>query len=94
MKALMRKWRAAPPSQIGGQKVLLLEDYLTGTLPFPASDVLRFWLEDQTKLVIRPSGTEPKIKIYAEVFRETTDRLEETIQECDERLKQLTHLIS
>jgi phosphomannomutase len=76
MQALMQKLRINPPQEIAGQKVVVVEDYLSGTridangvsrLTLPKSDVLRFWLSDQSKLVIRPSGTEPKIKIYAEV---------------------------
>jgi phosphomannomutase len=68
MQELMQKLRKSPPKTIGGKKVSAVEDYLAGTkLKLPKSDVLRFWLSDQSKLVIRPSGTEPKIKIYAEI---------------------------
>lgn len=89
MKALTEGLRHSPPSHIAKQKVILCEDYLSGKLPFPPSDVLRFWLQDGTKLVIRPSGTEPKIKIYAEVVQEKVDDLEKQIEECDKKLKRL-----
>ncbi len=56
------KLRNTPPSHIGGIEVASIEDYANGTMPLPQSDVLRFWLSDGSKLVIRPSGTEPKIK--------------------------------
>lgn len=89
MKEFMQTLRHTPPSKIAGQKVVLFEDYLSGSLPLPPSDVLRFWLEDGSKLVIRPSGTEPKVKIYAEVVEKKTDDLERRIKECDESLQML-----
>ena len=89
MKNLMGNLRQNPPSKIAGKKVIEYEDYLSGNLPLPPSDVLRFWLADGSKLVIRPSGTEPKVKIYAEVFEKETNALEQKIQECDERLRVL-----
>ena len=68
MNALMKQLRSKPPTQIGGIAVVSLEDYLHGKDSLPPSDVLRFWLADGSKFVIRPSGTEPKVKIYAEVM--------------------------
>lgn len=82
MTSLMKKLRETPPKEIGGHRVVLLEDYLNGKENLPPSDVLRFWLDDESKLVIRPSGTEPKVKIYAEVVG--TD-----IESCDARLKKM-----
>jgi phosphoglucomutase/phosphomannomutase len=59
-------------------------------MPLPKSDVMRYWLEDGSKLVIRPSGTEPKIKIYAEVIEKTLDdNIESSLLQCDQRLKTL-----
>ncbi len=43
-----------------------MDDYIHGLNGLPASDVLCFWLKDKSKVVIRPSGTEPKVKIYLE----------------------------
>ena len=71
-----------PPKQLGGSKVVRIKDYdsleetdlTTGEktkLDFPAtSNVLQFFTEEGTKVSVRPSGTEPKIKFYIEV-RET-----------------------
>src|SRR5690606_8245119 len=67
MVKLMERFRKTPPHKIDGKKVIVLEDFLKGVNSLPSSDVLLFKLEDQSKLVIRPSGTEPKVKIYAEV---------------------------
>ncbi len=87
MNNLMKRLRAHPPTQIAGQKVTLLEDYLLGKDSLPPSDVLRFWLSDRSKLVIRPSGTEPKVKIYAEVQQEMES--EASVASCDARLQHL-----
>jgi len=89
MKSLMNRLRKDPPSHIANQKVTLIEDYIDGKDTLPPSDVLRFWLEDKSKLVIRPSGTEPKVKVYAEVMQMGKSDLKESIEECDERLKKL-----
>jgi phosphomannomutase len=89
MNALMRNLRQTPPTHIAGEKVTLIEDYLHGKDSLPPSDVLRFWLEGGTKLVIRPSGTEPKVKIYAEVVGTAGSNLQASIDACDHRLKEL-----
>ena len=68
----MKTLRHNPPTHIAGHAVTATEDYLHGKDTLPPSDVLRFWLDDRTKLVIRPSGTEPKVKIYAEVMQKAT----------------------
>ena len=66
MEQFMKRLRSNPPSKIAGTSVTSMDDFLKPS-PLPKSDVLRFWLSDGTKLVVRPSGTEPKIKIYIEV---------------------------
>ena len=85
----MQKLRAHPPSEIGNIKIVSIEDFSNESMPLPKSDVLRFWLADQSKLVIRPSGTEPKIKIYAEVIGKNEEDMEQDLQACDDRLKSL-----
>lgn len=104
MKKLMENLRKNPPKTIADQPVEILEDYLTHTslhldtgkkeaLVLPKSDVLRFWLADQTKIVVRPSGTEPKIKLYCGVMEKHhyADRnaMEKAIAACDKRLDTL-----
>ncbi len=75
MKNLMASLRAKPPREIGGAAVLGMRDYLSGTVSvaelgvvgkthIAGSNVLYFELEDGTAFIIRPSGTEPKIKVY------------------------------
>ena len=51
----------------GGKKVLKLLDYAQGLDGLPKSDVLKFLLEDRCSIVVRPSGTEPKLKTYISV---------------------------
>ena len=75
MAALMQSLRAQPPVEIGGVTVAQYKDYADGTvrdaatgaitpMPLSGSNVLRFELTDGTHIVVRPSGTEPKIKVY------------------------------
>ena len=75
MKALMSSLRNDPPTEIGGQEVIRLRDYQDGSIfvaglgkvdktPFAGSNVLYFELADGSSFIVRPSGTEPKIKVY------------------------------
>ncbi|MDN3509512.1 MAG: phospho-sugar mutase [Candidatus Neptunochlamydia sp.] len=86
MKKLMKELRANPPREIEGQKVIDIEDYLTGKThtPLPKSNVLLFRLEDQSKFIIRPSGTEPKIKIYGLVRHQEKKWLEAALNHLKE----------
>ena len=75
---MMDSYRATPPKQLGGSKVMLVHDYnLQKTvntannnieeIKLPKSDVLQFITEDGSRISVRPSGTEPKIKFYFSV---------------------------
>lgn len=64
MQELMKDLRNKPLSEIAGRKVIKCNDYLKGIDNLPSSDVLKYFLDDSSTLVIRPSGTEPKIKAY------------------------------
>ena len=78
IKQMMADFRANPPKELGGAKVCLWKDYKTleatkadgsvEKLNMPdTSNVLQWFCEDGTKVSVRPSGTEPKIKFYCEV---------------------------
>ena len=75
MAALMKSLRAAPPTHIAGVEVLRRKDYTDGSvidcrtgektaMELSGSNVLRYELADGTAILVRPSGTEPKIKVY------------------------------
>ncbi|MBT1699889.1 phospho-sugar mutase [Fulvivirgaceae bacterium PWU4] len=106
IKAMMEKFRNNPPAQINGSRVTRLLDYKTlketdliskkeTSLSFPKSDVLQFYLEDGSKVSVRPSGTEPKIKFYISVntklnsardFEQVNRQLEEKIKGIEREL--------
>jgi phosphomannomutase len=91
----MSELRAHPPDRLGGRPVLAWRDYAAGratardgssrALGLPASDVLAYDLEGDTRLVIRPSGTEPKLKYY--VDRRETIAAQESPRATETRAK-------
>lgn len=106
IKALMGKFRNDPPTQINGvnitraldYKTLLEKDLKTGKtikLDFPTSDVIQFYLEDGTKVSVRPSGTEPKIKFYISVQAALNSKNEfDTVgATLDEKIKTIEHYL-
>ena len=86
ISAMMVNFRKNPPKQLGGSKVVVVKDYadlnetnvVTGKvtkMDFPTtSNVLQFFTEDNSKVSVRPSGTEPKIKFYIEVHDKMADK--------------------
>jgi len=85
IQAMMDRYRDNPPALMAGRQVVRMLDYLgleekdlrTGgvrDLAFPPANVLQFFLEDGTKVTMRPSGTEPKIKFYVGVRGALQDR--------------------
>ncbi|MFP3464397.1 phospho-sugar mutase [Leifsonia sp. SIMBA_070] len=61
---IMSALRSTPPSHLGEVKVAQIDDLRDGFGGLPPSDVLRILLEDGSRVMVRPSGTEPKLKIY------------------------------
>ncbi|MCL2435194.1 MAG: phospho-sugar mutase [Lentimicrobiaceae bacterium] len=95
IKQMMVNYRNNPPKEINGSKVIYIKDYLlhkmqdlrtgkTEKIDLPTSDVLQFFTEDGSKVSVRPSGTEPKIKYYFAVCQKLSD-----IHEVDELDKTL-----
>ncbi|KZE89060.1 phospho-sugar mutase [Microbacterium sp. TNHR37B] len=68
---VMAALRSAPPASIGGTAVERVDDLLAGVGDLPRGDVLRFWLTDGSRVIVRPSGTEPKVKVYLDVRGES-----------------------
>ena len=94
MKGIMDELRATPPQTIGGQEVIRTRDYLTGDVyvaglgkvdktPMKDSNVLYFELADGSTFIVRPSGTEPKIKTYLLVRGKDKKNCEKKIEELE-----------
>ena len=94
-RRVMETLRKAPPLSLGGRRVVSIGDYRKGyftnvetgertAIPQPESNVLYFITEDDDKVVIRPSGTEPKIKLYFLVHAESEAAAEEKIRALTE----------
>jgi phosphomannomutase len=62
--AVMSRLRESPPDAVGGIRVDRIDDLSGGFGELPPSDVLRIHLEDGSRVMVRPSGTEPKLKVY------------------------------
>ena len=90
----MRRLRETPPETVGGLRVLARRDYESGTerelatgvetpTELKGSDVLIWLLEDGSKLAVRPSGTEPKIKLYLLVRGSSREDCEAKLAACE-----------
>lgn len=87
MQSIMQAFRGDVKT-FGGKKVIKLLDYAQGLDGLPKSDVLKFMLEDNCSIVVRPSGTEPKLKIYSSVSatdKEAAEDIEEEIVKAAEK---------
>ncbi|MGG5174059.1 phospho-sugar mutase [Pseudarthrobacter sp. J1763] len=69
LDAMMNRLRVAPPQSFAGSTVDVFTDLAEGTEELPPTDGLLFITRDNTRVIIRPSGTEPKLKCYLEVIR-------------------------
>ncbi len=108
IQQMMEKYRKEPPGKINGQRIATIKDYKAGVekdmfyvnkhypIDLPSANVLQFLLEDGSKITMRPSGTEPKIKFYfgseaalesAEEFENTLAKLEDKIDSIIESMK-------
>lgn len=99
--SLMHELRCRPPAVIDGIPVVLSKDYEksrmtsfkagkfehAGDISLPKSNVLQFILQDNTKVSIRPSGTEPKIKFYVSSFADVPELAEGNLEEVKEQCK-------
>ncbi|NLZ95268.1 MAG: phospho-sugar mutase [Bacteroidales bacterium] len=103
IEAMMKNFRNNPPTQIAGSNVTSLKDFASleakdfesnesSSLSMPTtSNVLQYYTKDGTKLSIRPSGTEPKIKFYIEVTGEanTREELKQAEETADKKIEQI-----
>ncbi|MFA6576268.1 MAG: phospho-sugar mutase, partial [Nocardioides sp.] len=63
----MARLRSTPPTELGGLAVLSVDDLALGSATLPPTEGLRYTLAEGARVIVRPSGTEPKIKCYLEV---------------------------
>ncbi len=105
IKAMMAKFRQTPPTEIGGEKVVEVRDYKTleakdlrtgklSHIDLPNSDVLQFFTEGGSKISIRPSGTEPKIKFYFSMKGMIEGSIEESMKVLDGKLEAAANLLT
>lgn len=98
IKQMMTAFRNNPPQEIGGSKVVVWKDYQTlektdatgvkSKLDMPdTSNVLQWFCEDGTKISVRPSGTEPKIKFYIEI-KDSTMKCAGCYERCTNNAKE------
>lgn len=80
IRAIMEDWRQHPPREVAGVRVTAVEDYKDGLNGLPPENVLKFLLEDGSWFCLRPSGTEPKIKVYLGVRRNGLDEARATLE--------------
>lgn len=100
MRDLMARLRSEPPEKIAGISVTEIRDYLSGRtvsavgsrkLKLIGSDVLGYTLSDGTNVYVRPSGTEPKIKVYALARGETLAAADKTTDACESWARSLAN---
>jgi phosphomannomutase len=68
---IMASLRATPPTALGELDVHTVTDYADGVAGFPPSDILRYDLSGDARVIVRPSGTEPKVKVYIDTAADT-----------------------
>ncbi|MCT4791834.1 MULTISPECIES: phospho-sugar mutase [Exiguobacterium] len=95
IQEMMQQVRQSPINEVAGKKVVMIEDYLSGQrnnyqtgvmsqIDLPTSNVLKLYLEGDTWITLRLSGTEPKIKFYFSVKEDTLDLSKEMLRKLKE----------
>jgi phosphomannomutase len=93
--ATMNGLRQNLPTAIGTVRVDHIDDFIDGFEQFPAGDILRIWLIDGSRVILRPSGTEPKLKVYIDASSEVGTgperraAAERTVAELDAAMREL-----
>lgn len=104
MKLAMQKLREQPFSEVEGDTVLKIDDYLSSSsleletgaktpITLPVSDVIVYWLSGGGKLMVRPSGTEPKVKVYVGVVVNEYEDIPQGEAAADKKAKEMLQAI-
>jgi len=86
MARIMQTLRKAAPSTLGGCPVEKMTDYMNDNTGLPKSEVIRFIMQNGSSLIVRPSGTEPKLKIYASAKGRTKEESMDIIKEMQHEI--------
>ena len=86
---LLAGLRQTPPKEIAGRAVESIDDLAAPTDGLPPTDGLRIWLAGGIRIIVRPSGTEAKMKCYIEVVTATSDESQKLLDEIRQPLKEL-----
>lgn len=80
IERMMKEYRKSYPNEMGTMKLKKCIDFLNGYEDIGASNVLKFYLDDGSWYAVRPSGTEPKIKIYLYTKADTSEKAENNLK--------------
>jgi phosphomannomutase len=92
--AIVAALRSNPPQSIAGKRVTSFLDLEAPDSDLPPTDGLLFELEGNARVIIRPSGTEPKVKCYVQTVVQVTGTLEGARAQADEQLRALAHAVA
>ncbi|MFD7872391.1 phospho-sugar mutase [Microbacterium sp. NPDC059771] len=81
--------RTLPPTQIGGRSIASAEDLLNAADGQPSGDVLRYRLSDGSRVIVRPSGTEPKLKVYIDARGDSAEGAAAAVAELEAGVRAL-----
>jgi phosphomannomutase len=86
---IMASLRSTPPTTLGGLDVRTVTDYADGVAGFPPSDILRYDLSGDARVIVRPSGTEPKVKVYIDTVADTPAEAQRLVDALAESVRPL-----
>lgn len=86
--------RSTPPEVLGGVAVSHVDDFEKGVGAFPKENILRYYLADGSRVIVRPSGTEPKMKIYLDTQGATSKDARESLVALEVAVRELLETLS
>ena len=86
---VLTRLRQNPPPEIAGRAVESIDDLAAPTNGLPPTDGLRIWLAGGIRVIVRPSGTEAKLKCYIEVITSTSEESQKLLDQIRQPLKEL-----